>query len=154
MPVFVFLSLVLQGVFCYTGAIWLTARDKEKPNQGVKMKKLVTVVGVSLIAAVAMMCSASAADTPEKGVEKPKLHTCTGEIVKISSDCIVVKNRNGEQTFAMTDTTKFGTKEDPKKCSDYKAGDKVTVAFKEDGDKKCAVAVRAPRPPKKADETK
>ena len=118
------------------------------------MKKLTTIVGVSLIAAVAMLCSATAADAPEKGADKPKQHTCTGEIVKISSECIVVKNRNGEQTFSMTDATKFGTKEDPKKCSDYKAGDKVTVSFKEDGDKKCATAVRPPRPPKKADDGK
>ena len=49
------------------------------------MKKLMTVVGLSLIAAVAMVCTASAADTPEKGAEKPKPHSCTGEIVKISN---------------------------------------------------------------------
>jgi hypothetical protein len=103
-------------------------------------------MGLSLIAAVAMVCSASAADTPEKTTDKPKPHTCTGEIVKISSDCIVVKNRNGEQTFSMDDTTKFGTKDDPKKCDDFKVGDKATVAFKEDGDKKCAIAVRVPKP--------
>jgi hypothetical protein len=117
------------------------------------MKKLMTAVGLSLIAAVAVVCSASAADAPEK-MDKAKGHSCTGEIVKISSDCIVVKNRNGEQTFVMNEATRFGTKEEPKKCGDYKAGDKVTVAFKEDGDKKCAVAVRTPRPPKKTDENK
>lgn len=117
------------------------------------MKKMWTAMGLSLVAAVAMVCSASAADTPEKGAEKPKPHSCTGEIVKISSDCIVVKNRIGEQTFVMNDATKFGTKEDPKKCADFKVGDKVSVAFKEDGDKKCAVGVRTPRP-KKPEEKK
>ncbi len=118
------------------------------------MKKLWTAIVVSLVAAVAMVCSASAADTPEKGAEKPKSHMCTGEIVKISADCIVVKNRNGEQTIAMNDATKFGSKDDPKKCADFKVGDKVSVAFKEDGDKKCAIAVRTPRPPKKPEEKK
>ena len=118
------------------------------------MKKLMTVVGLSLIAAVAMVCTASAADTPEKGAEKPKPHSCTGEIVKISTDCIVVKNRNGEQTFVMNDSTRFGTKEDSKKCSDFKVGDKVAVRFTENGDRKCAVAVQVPKPHAKPDEKK
>lgn len=114
------------------------------------MKKLWTVVGMSLIAAVAMVVSASAADKPEKGAEKPKPHQVSGEVCAISADCITVKSRKeGEVKIELTKATTFGTKAEPKKCDDFKVGDKVVVYFKEDGDKKCATSVRVPAPKKK-----
>jgi len=113
------------------------------------MKKLWTVVGLSLIAAVAMAVSASAAEKGAKGGDKPKPHQITGEVCAISPDCITVKSKkDGEVKIAMTNKTAFGTKAEPKKCDDFKVGDKVTVAYKEDGDKKCALAVRVPAPRK------
>jgi hypothetical protein len=118
------------------------------------MKKLWTVVGLSLVAAVAMVVSASAAEKGKAG-DKPKgPPTCSGKIVSVSAECIVVKNRNGEHKFAVNDATKFGTKADAKKCSDFKEGDAVIVTFKEDGDKKCALGVRTAPPPKKKDAKK
>lgn len=109
------------------------------------MKKLWTVVGVSLVAAVALVVSASAAEKSDKGGDKPKPKQITGEVCSISADCIVVKNKKeGEVKIAMTPKTAFGTKAEPKKCDDFKAGDKVVVFFKEDGDKKCATSVRVP----------
>jgi hypothetical protein len=109
---------------------------------------------VSLIAALAMVVSASAAEKGKAG-EKPKAApTCTGKIVSISADCIVVKNRNGEQKFAVSEATKFGTRTEPKKCGDFKEGDAVQVSFKEDGDKKCALSVRTAPPPKKKEAKK
>ena len=117
------------------------------------MKKLWTAVGVSLIAAVAMVVSASAADKVEKGGDKPKTHQVTGEVCAISADCITVKGREGEVKIEMDKSTKFGSKTEPKACSDFKVGDKVLVRFKEDGDKKCALSVGAPHA-KKAEEKK
>ncbi|MCX6900152.1 MAG: hypothetical protein NT105_15825 [Verrucomicrobia bacterium] len=113
------------------------------------MKKLWTVVGLSLIAAVVMVVSASAAEKGKDGEKRKGPPTCSGKIVSVSSDCIVVKNRNGEQKFAVSPTTIFGTKKDPKKCEDFKEGDAVVVSFKEDGDKKCALSVRVAPPAKK-----
>ncbi|MBI5686019.1 MAG: hypothetical protein HZC54_13185 [Verrucomicrobia bacterium] len=113
------------------------------------MKKLWTVVGLSLIAAVAMVVSASAAEKGKAGEKAKGAPTCSGKVVSVSSDCIVVKNRNGEQKFAVNEKTRFGTKTDPKKCGDFKEGDAVVVSFKEDGDKKCALSVRTAPPPKK-----
>lgn len=114
------------------------------------MKKLWTVVGLSLIAAVAMVVSASAAEKGGKGADKPKPHQITGEVCAINADCITVKSKKeGEVKIALNNKTIFGTKADPKKCDDFKVGDKVTVAYKEDGDKKCALAVRVPAPRKK-----
>ncbi|MCX6908006.1 MAG: hypothetical protein NTY01_08185 [Verrucomicrobia bacterium] len=119
------------------------------------MKKLWTVVGLSLVAAVAMAVSASAAEKSDKGADKPKPKQITGEVCAISADCITVKSKKeGEVKIAMTPKTTFGTKAEPKKCDDFKVGDKVVVFFKEDGDKKCATSVRVPAPPKKKDATK
>lgn len=119
------------------------------------MKKLWTVVGLSLVAAVAMVVSASAAEKSDKGGDKPKPKQVTGEICSISPDCIVVKSKKeGEVKIAMTPKTVFGTKTEAKKCEDFKVGDKVVVFFKEDGDKKCATSVRVPTAKPKKEEKK
>ena len=109
------------------------------------MNKLIAVVGVSLIAAVAMVFSASAADSPDAGKKHgPRV---MGTISAISPDCITVKNKTGDDVkIAINDATKFGGKDEEKKCSDFKVGDKVMVAYKEDGDKKCATRVLTPKP--------
>ena len=109
------------------------------------MKKLWTVVGLSLIVAVTMAVSASAAEKADKGGDKPKRHQVTGEVCAISADCITVKNtKDGEVKIGLNDKTIFGTKTAPKKCDDFKVGDKVTVYFKEDGEKKCGTRVDVP----------
>ncbi len=115
------------------------------------MKRMLTVVGLSLIAAVAMVVSASAAEKDGKGADKPKPHQITGEVCAISAECITLKNKKeGEVKIELTKSTVFGTKAEPKKCDDFKVGDKVVVGYKEgDGGKKCAVSVRVP-PAKKA----
>ncbi|MBI5397502.1 MAG: hypothetical protein HZA91_19570 [Verrucomicrobia bacterium] len=114
------------------------------------MKTLWKAAAVSVLTAVALAWTpgAEAAEGKGKVAGKARPPTCSGQIVSISGDCIVVKNKNGEQKFAINDKTKFGTTTEPKKCDDFKAGDKVTVSFKEDGDKKCALSVRTTPPPK------
>jgi hypothetical protein len=104
----------------------------------------------ALCTIVAIAVTAFAADEkkPADTTAKPKPHVVTGTIEKISSDCIVVKNKNGESTLAIDAKTKFGTKADPKTCADFKEGDKASVSYKEDGDKKIAVSVRVPGPKK------
>ena len=107
------------------------------------MKKLWTVAGLSLAAVLAMVLSASAADDTGKK-HSPHL---VGTISAISADCITVTTKkDGDVKIAMDKTTVFGTKDDPKKCGDFKVGDKVFVAYSEDGDKKCATRVGAPKP--------
>ncbi|MBI5819258.1 MAG: hypothetical protein HZA88_09735 [Verrucomicrobia bacterium] len=113
------------------------------------MKKLWTVAGLSLIAAVAMVVSASAAEKDGKAADKPKPHQITGEVCAISADCITLKSKKeGEVKIELTKGTVFGTKAEPKKCDDFKVGDKVVVFYKEGDGKKCAVAVRVPAPKK------
>ena len=107
------------------------------------MKKLIAVVGVSLIAVVTMVLSVSAADDTGKK-HGPHL---VGTISAISPDCITVTTKkDGDVKIAMNDATKFGSKDEEKKCSDFKVGDKVFVAYTEDGDKKCATRVGTPKP--------
>jgi len=115
------------------------------------MKKLWTVAGLSLIAAVAMVVSASAAENDGKAADKPKPHQITGEVCAISAECITVKSKKeGEVKITLIKSTVFGTKADPKKCDDFKVGDRVVITYKDcGGDKKCALAVRVP-PAKKA----
>ena len=112
------------------------------------MKKLWTVVGLSLIAVVAMVVSASAADDAGK---KHSPHA-VGTVSAINPDCITVTTKkDGDVKIAMDKNTVFGDKKDPKTCADFKVGDKVFVAYTEDGDKKCATAVKVAKPHAKKD---
>ena len=114
------------------------------------MKTLLKAAAISVLTAV-VLAWAPGAEAAEKG-KAPALKQCTGKIVSISGDCIAVDAKGGEQKFAINEKTKFGSKAEPKKAEDFKAGDKVTVRFKEDGDKKIAVNVGPPAAPKpKAD---
>ena len=114
------------------------------------MKTLWKAVAISVLTAAALAWAPDAG-AAEKG-KGPTLHQCTGKIASISGDCIAVDAKGGEQKFAINEKTKFGSKAEPKKADDFKAGDKVTVRFKEEGDKKIAVSVGTPAPPKpKAD---
>jgi hypothetical protein len=110
------------------------------------MKTLWKAAAISVLTA-AVLAWAPGAEAAEKG-KGPALHQCTGKIASISGECIAVDARGGQQKFVVNDKTKFGTKAEPKKCDDFKAGDKVTVRFKEEGDKKIAVSVGPPAAPK------
>ncbi len=110
------------------------------------MKTLWKAAVISVLTA-AVLAWAPGASAAEKG-KGPTLHQCTGKIASISGDCIAIDAKGGEQKFVVNDKTKFGAKAEPKKCDDFKAGDKVTVRFKEDGDKKVAVSVGPPAAPK------
>lgn len=111
------------------------------------MKTLWKAAAISVLTA-AVLAWAPGADAAEKGKAKAKAPQLTGEIVCISADAIEIKGRAGAGKFVVTEKTTFGSKAEPKKCGDFKAGDKVTVRFKEDGDKKVAVNVATPTPPK------
>ena len=132
----------------YADGRFVRSVERQKNTNKMKefeMKKLIAVVGVSLIAAVAMVFSASAADSPDAGKKHgPRV---MGTITAISADSITVDSKkDGEVKIAMDKNTVFGSKDEPKKCDDFKVGDKVVVAYTEDGDKKCATRVGTPKP--------
>jgi len=129
--------LYFDGRLCVPSCV---GKNKQKETG---MKKLIAAVGVSLIAVVAMVLSVSAADDTGKK-HGPHL---VGTISAICPDCITVTTKkDGDVKIAMNDATKFGGRDEEKKCSDFKVGDKVMVAYKEDGDKKCATRVLTPKP--------
>ena len=117
------------------------------------MKKWIAVAGVSLIAAVAMVLSASAAgDTGKK--HSPQPNTDGGTIAAISPNCITISlapfytlappappPKKVYVRIAMDRNTVFGTQEDPKKYGDFKVGDKVWVTYTNDSDRKYAIAI-------------
>lgn len=109
-------------------------------NKWLKM----TAFAVAAIVGMSLTLSVYAADDQKP---EPKKHgpMVSGEIVSIAKDCIKVKGKDGQEVaVAITDATKFGSKNDPKTCDDFKVGDKVVVGYKEDGDKKVATRIGAP----------
>jgi Cu/Ag efflux protein CusF len=116
------------------------------------MSKMWKVASFAVAAVVAMSLATGAFAAEEKKAEgkKPQAPQKTGAIVSIDKECIKIKPAKGDEVmFSITEKTKFGTKADPKTCSDFKCGDKVTVRFKEEGDKKVALSVVVPPPAKK-----
>ena len=59
----------------------------------------------------------------------PKVHQVTGIIEKLDEQSVTIKTDKGDRAFAIDVKTRFGTKLEPKKLSDFKKGDKVLVFF-------------------------
>lgn len=79
-------------------------------------------IGVALL-----VSAAHAQDVFDAGTAKPV--RVNGVLEKIDDKSITVKNEKGVvQTFMITSQSRFGTKAEPKKASDFKVGDAVMVA--------------------------
>jgi hypothetical protein len=113
------------------------------------MKKLIALATMIAVA-VAFAPGASAAEKGDGKKGKPAAQQCTGKIASISAECVEVEAKGGNQKFTINAGTKFGTKTEPKTCSDFKTGDRVTVRFKTEGDCKVALGIAAPAPRKPA----
>jgi Cu/Ag efflux protein CusF len=120
------------------------------------MKNIIRSVAiVSVVAAGLAFVSASfAADK----TEKPKSHVFTGVIDSIdaAANAVAVKNKGGEcKSFSVTEKTKYATADKPEAAlADLKQGDKVSVAYSEDGGKNVAKKIGPPAVPKKKEEKK
>ena len=101
------------------------------------MKKFLLATAAVMVA-LAVAIPARAQD--EKKAEKPKKHDFSGEITKIEAGSVTVKNKAGEdKVFSAGEKTKVHVPgKDAGELSDLKVGDKVTVAYSEDGAKNVA----------------
>lgn len=121
------------------------------------MKKFLLATAAVMVA-LAVVIPARAQD--EKKAEKPKKHDFTGEITKIEAGTVSVKNKKGdEKSFTTGEKLKVQVPgKDAGELSDLKVGDKVTVAYSEEGDKSVAHKIThsdaKPKKDKKAKEEK
>ena len=99
------------------------------------MSKLWKMTAFAMAAVVAMSLSMGAFAGEKKEGDKKHGPSVKGEIVSIDDKCIKVKGQDGEVSIKITGDTKFAG---DKKASDFKVGDKVFVAYKEDGGDKVA----------------
>jgi Cu/Ag efflux protein CusF len=106
------------------------------------------------IVAVALACAASVrGEEAAAKPEKPKRHVFTGmiESVDAAAGTVIVKNnKDVSKTFKVGEKTKYSTadKKDAM-IADLKTGEKVTVAYTEEGGTLMAHKIAPPQPRKK-----
>ncbi len=90
----------------------------------------------------AILCLAQTARAEEKKAEKPKPHESTGviESVDAKAGTVTIKHKKESVTFTAAADIKFGHKGEKvaMTIADLKVGDRVTVHYTEEGDKKIA----------------
>ena len=98
------------------------------------------VVAVVAVAAMTLTQTVPAA-RGAKAARKPPVQAL-GEIVSISAEATTIKTVDGtELKLIIIPGTILGSKTDPKQTSDFKAGDKVAVSYKDDGTNKIARSI-------------
>lgn len=108
------------------------------------MSRLSKLTAFVATAAVAIALSTGTFADGKKAEHKGHGPHYMGEIVSIDKDSLKLKTHDGEVTVALTSDTKFGGKDEAKTVSDFKAGDKVFVGYKEEDGKKVATRVGIP----------
>jgi Cu/Ag efflux protein CusF len=119
------------------------------------MKK--TILLVVVLTLVAFVSGAVAADPPKAATPAPaapattapaKMEKFSGEVKNVDAmaKSIVVAKEKVEKSFAVTADTKIAKGKEALKFEDLKAGMNVTIAYKKDGDKLIATAIKAAAP--------
>jgi len=127
------------------------------------MKKLVLLVAVLALVAFAsgVMAqqkapapapAAPASTAPAKAMKAAKAEKFSGTVSSMdeAAKTVVVKNKKGEKTFMLDDTTKITKGGKGIALADLKQGMNVSVSYKMEADKAMATAITASAPKAKA----
>lgn len=124
------------------------------------MKKLVLLVAVLALVAFASgvmaqqkaPAPAPAAPAPTAPAKPAKVEKFSGTVSSMdeAAKTVVVKNKKGEKTFMLDDTTKITRGGKGIALADLKQGMNVSVSYKMEGDKMMAATITASAPKTKA----